>query len=79
MFDDNAIVYWWYTPTLQTVCGVQYQCRLSSWTIVVVHSRDDEEVGVAKITQKPASIFPDEAGKTIPNKLSECSQKLLQN
>jgi len=35
---------------------------------IVVHSRDNEEVGMAhedKITQKPASIFPDDDGAVL--------------
>ena len=39
-----------------------------SWTTIVVHSRDDQEVGMAhevKLTQMPASTFPDNDGAVL--------------
>jgi len=50
---------------------------LLSWTTIVVHSRDDKPQN--NISQKPASVFPDEYGVVSvwqnmyvsPNKLSD--------
>jgi len=35
-----------------------------SWTTIVVHSRDDQEVGVAHEVN-PASVFPDDNGAVL--------------